>query len=852
MTVSASTTVTVSPRALDWPRLVALGLLMGLPLLLWLGDLFWADALRNGLAPFDLALAHVMWLRLAVLLIVGWAVPGLLLARAWNLPHLRAPGFYLAAWGLGVCWLMVGALLAHYLPGPLLEWQLWTIYALGGSALALFPVAATARPATPRAIWIGGSFLLAAAVLLRVPGLGYHEFHTDEVVLLRQAGLSIQGVLTALAEHTKGPGEIALTLAVYRALGAIDEGTARLPFALMSVGSALATAWLGYRLFAPAQTPNTERTEHHTADPAPALWIGLWAGLLLLCNGFALGLSRIAQYQPGILLLSALAVWAMWEFAQHGNPRWLTLAGVFSAFGMVLHYEFGVLAPALIWLAILGIRRHPQARQLYRPALLTGLGGAFLVAVAYIPPLLNPYFEETTQTYLSNRLGETLVFNVPFFIEMGTFYNSTYFFFGLMVLAATGIWLGLRAPLTKAATWTLCAWWVPFFILYIFVVRYPGTHFYQMMTAWSLLAAIPLAALTQAALRLLAGITQEQARTHLSTARKGLIALAAASVTIWLAISVFYLYLLFFRQDPEYLVNHEQGQLAFYWAPYPIPEKPRFGFPIHAGWKTIGVLGEWGYLGGTYSSNDRSWGLRTWYRNHLTWIEGIGREQAGGPDPANPESPDYILTGIHIQESNLLYHDGYHDSYHRIGEVRFRDEPRIELWARAPLPVPYVTFHAEDFDSIFLADYTRLSPRTASPHTVSWGQTPIEIADGSLSAELTLDAAHVPMQGWQPGQTVHLTFQWQTHTPPAQDYKLFVHVADAEGRPAAQWDGFPGLNTARTSQWQAGESFADHVLLPLSQDMPRGDYTLLVGLYDPESGARLGDRALHITQISVR
>ena len=51
-----------------------------------------------------------------------------------------------------------------------------------------------------------------------------------------------------------------------------------------------------------------------------------------------------------------------------------------------------------------------------------------VLAAVYLPAFFSDYFE-TTQGYLANRLGGPGVMNVPFFVEMGTFYNSSYFFF---------------------------------------------------------------------------------------------------------------------------------------------------------------------------------------------------------------------------------------------------------------------------------------------------------------------------------------------------------------------------------------------------------------------------------------
>ena len=168
-------------------------------------------------------------------------------------------------------------------------------------------------------------------------------------------------------------------------------------------------------------------------------------------------------------------------------------------------------------------------------AVATLAGGASLAA-AYVPALLAPYFA-TTQGYLTNRMGTLGTFNLPFFVEMGTFYNSTYFFAGLIILVTLGTVMGWRRARLPVVVLTL--WWLPFFILYIFVVRFPGTHFYLLMESWSLLGALALAGILEAA-----------------WARPPLVRWGVAGVVAsWLLLSSGYLYLLFFRQNPEYLIN---------------------------------------------------------------------------------------------------------------------------------------------------------------------------------------------------------------------------------------------------------------------------------------------------------
>ena len=753
------------------------------------------------------------WPRLVAFLALGWWLPGWLLARAWRLPDADAVMTGLAALGLGLGWLIGLGIFLHYLPGPIARWQLLLVY---GGGVALLGGLLWRRPplplvATDRRVLPWGAALLVVAVLLRLPGLGYHEFHADEAVLLRQGERAITGRADALAEHTKGPGELVVAMTGLLAVGTADEGMARLPFALMSVGSILATAWLGRRLLGGR--------------------VGLGAGLLLTVNGFALGLSRIAQYQAAVLMLSALAVWALWEFAQSGRPRWLALGAVFALTGLVMHYEFGLLAVALLLLVVVGRRRSDRRGAVDRTIGAVTLVGLAGLVVAYVPPLLNDYFS-TTQGYLANRLGDGGVFNVPFFVEMGTFYNSTYFFAGLVLLTVAGtVMAARRSPL--AAT-LLTLWWLPFFVLYIFVVRYPGTHFYLLMESWSLLAAVPLAALVGGRSGHAAEHSNAPGRFAGEPPGPSVTSVwrwvVVAGVGVWLVVSVFYLYLLFFRQSPEYLVNIDRDRVGWYWAPFPTPEKPRFGFPIQAGWKTLGVLGEWGYLQGTYAANDDAWSLRRWYLTPYSKRD-------------LDEQPDYIFVAHERQEPDPTFDDAALDAYTRIGEVRVREEPRIEIWARQPLPVPYVTFDAEPFALPFRAEVAGLTPPVDPPALVT---------DVALGPTLTLTAASVDATTLRPGDVLRLLLVWTPQQQLPLDYKLFVHVAGADGRPLAQWDGYPGLNTARTSTWPVGEAFRDHVLLPLPADLPTGDYTLLAGLYDPATGDRLGDGAVTLTPLTVR
>lgn len=90
-----------------------------------------------------------------------------------------------------------------------------------------------------------------------------------------------------------------------------------------------------------------------------------------------------------------------------------------------------------------------------------------------------------------------------------------------------------------------------------------------------------------------------------------------------------------------------------------------------------------------------------------------------------------------------------------------------------------------------------------------------------------------------PGDLLRVTLYWHARAAVSGDYKVFVHVLDANGAVAAQDDSVPLGWTYPTSQWQPGQYIRDEHILALDRNMPRGDYTLCVGMYDPETGVRL-------------
>jgi 4-amino-4-deoxy-L-arabinose transferase-like glycosyltransferase len=88
-------------------------------------------------------------------------------------------------------------------------------------------------------------------------------------------------------------------------------------------------------------------------------------------------------------------------------------------------------------------------------------------------------------------------------------------------------------------------------------------------------------------------------------------------------------------------------------------------------------------------------------------------------------------------------------------------------------------------------------------------------------------------------ETLELTLFWEALAPVQEDYTVFVHLVDSDGRIRAQGDGVPLEGSRPTSSWQPGEILTDVHRLPLGSEVAPGEYRLLVGLYTPQDGIRL-------------
>ena len=91
------------------------------------------------------------------------------------------------------------------------------------------------------------------------------------------------------------------------------------------------------------------------------------------------------------------------------------------------------------------------------------------------------------------------------------------------------------------------------------------------------------------------------------------------------------------------------------------------------------------------------------------------------------------------------------------------------------------------------------------------------------------------------GNALGVELVWKAETPPAGNYRAFIHLVDEAGQIVSQSDDTPGQSYP-TNHWLADEVMVDRRELAVPDSASPGTYTLIAGLYDPISAIRLEAR----------
>jgi 4-amino-4-deoxy-L-arabinose transferase-like glycosyltransferase len=103
-------------------------------------------------------------------------------------------------------------------------------------------------------------------------------------------------------------------------------------------------------------------------------------------------------------------------------------------------------------------------------------------------------------------------------------------------------------------------------------------------------------------------------------------------------------------------------------------------------------------------------------------------------------------------------------------------------------------------------------------------------ANARFGDQITLERYALSAETLATGDTLQVRLDWRTDAALTTRYKVFLQLLDANGVLAAQRDSEPGGGLTLTTTWIPGETIPDQHALLL--DVPSGDYTLIVGLYE--------------------
>lgn len=169
-------------------------------------------------------------------------------------------------------------------------------------------------------------------------------------------------------------------------------------------------------------------------------------------------------------------------------------------------------------------------------------------------------------------------------------------------------------------------------------------------------------------------------------------------------------------------------------------------------------------------------------------------------------------------------------------------------------PITAASTEMQRFDSgrwVQLATFQRFG-LTLTRHPATLPLDSLTAIEASFGPAIRLTGFHLTQANFHPGTTLTVLLQWTADQPPQANYTVFLHLLSTDGRLVTQNDAYPTWLTPQpTSQWPLHQPLLDSHRLNLPADLPPGEYTLQVGLYDGRTLLRLSD-AFILGQIRVK
>jgi hypothetical protein len=671
--------------------------------------------------------------------------------------------------------------------------------------------------------------LLLLAAALRLPRLGYAEFHEDEAEALMLGVRLLQGEDYALFLHRKGPAQMLLPVAFWLLTDHITESLARFPFALSSLLSVATLFILGQRWF-------NRQT-------------GVIAGLLWAVNGYAIGFGRMVQYQALIFFLGPLALYCLYLAWRDGQPRWHIIGAILLAVCLLAHFDALLLLPAAGYLGWLAIQAkvqpldHPAPGMPTRSIISVGAFILFLALLAsfYVPYTLDPEFQNTTAYLAGSRVQPGLLYNNLDLLRRFDRDYSSHFYLPLLAfgLALFAGWQTLKLP--KLWQWptaglillAVSTFWLP--------SLWRVGQVSLAILPWLLLGGLYFwfsATVEARAVWLMFGVAffgylflVSDPRTHIYILYPGAVLLAGAGWSVALAHPIgrypalitgilltggitFYTIMLFLQTETALTQLRRQWDSSIWEAVYDDFPKTReyFGYPKREGWKAIGALQAQGLFPGDFRSVNEDFVIPIWYNY--------------GQARSCYDTPSYFFVRAGLDGKAVQVNGPYQE----IARISREGEIRLRLFSAGSEPAVSPSIYSvesleESFDQL------------ATPRQFTRQAEPSHLVGTQFGSAIYFVGYDLPTATVTAGDILHLNLYWLALQSPGDSYRVFVHLTDG-ARLWAQQDDDPACRLP-TSVWRAGQRSLGQFRLLVNPDTPPGRYPLVIGLYQADTLERL-------------
>jgi len=198
-------------------------------------------------------------------------------------------------------------------------------------------------------------------------------------------------------------------------------------------------------------------------------------------------------------------------------------------------------------------------------------------------------------------------------------------------------------------------------------------------------------------------------------------------------------------------------------------------------------------------------------------------------------------------------------------QLRQITEGRREIWLMRSMPVQcdstgfvprWLAEHAYPAEEFWLQQNNLFTRYLIAADFSAQGTQGGQLGDSISLARWGIDRVTIA-----PGQALSIELNWVSTTALAQDYRVFVFLANQSEQVAALRDAVPTMWLRPTGTWQPGELITDHHGLLIPPGAGPGDYWLGVGMYNSATGERLpvtegeswlNHTALKLTSVTIQ